>query len=716
MRKTPIALVVGALFAASAAPAMAQLRVTGSASVTGMYTDVTSRNPWRFYEYRDLDKGVFGDASIHGTTDNFDLHLFLDGIGRENRTLELSGRKYDDFMFTLYNNRIMHNLTFGAITPWTGVGTNMLNFPYATAAVAAANTGTWQRFDYRVEHENTGGVFEISRGSPFYFRTTANQKKSEGLRPLGAAATSPGGPAYEMPLPIDFTTTDVSAEVGYATRAQQYSLNVSYSKFADHNDWLFWRNPLITAPASTSVFERNTIASDNDMWKVALNAMWKQLPMGSALALRGTYSKLTNSIPIPLTYTSVVGATGNARLSNPSSPTFEGDVRYTTFTASLTSQPTRDLDTRIYYNYNDKDNESTRVTFAPGGPGAGGFCDINLVTGTTFPTCTNELFHYTRHNVGAEARYRLNRANRLGAGLEYTNTERARHDFHESDDWRGFVELRNTSLETASFRLRYQHLDRDSKFGRGDVPTTNPNWPFERFLYRFDVAPVEQNLLKAVVDYSPAPLVDLGLELIGKRNRYKKTFLGRHRDDREEVYVSAAFGDPARFRVTTFFDIEWTRNEGLHWQGATATFPNTNPAGTAFLWEDKVKERSWVVGLAGDWPFREWLRFHGSAIWQDTKGTVDFTTPNNVGNPQDIGAFDSFRRLALHLRATTPIQKNVELTVGGAYERFRYADAQMDGYNYTQVTGANQNLLSGAYAFPSYNARIVYVNVRYFIR
>lgn len=715
MKKKRLTLIIAGLFTVAAAPAAAQLKFTGSAAVTGIVSSETSRNRWRFEEYRDMGSGVAGSLDILGEKDAYYLGVRGDNLGRDDYTVQLFGGRYGDFKYSIYNNKIVHNLTFGAITPWTGVGSNTLNFPFANAAAAAANIAAWTPFNYGVDHENTGGLFEISLNSPFYFRTTANHKESKGIRPLGAAGTSPGGPSYELALPVDFTTTDFGAEAGYSTRTRHFAIQASYSKFADHNDFLTWRNPIITA--GTTLFERNTISSDNELWKIGANAMWKQLPGASTFAMRGTYAQLTNSIPIAPTFTSVVGTTGNARLSNPSSPTFEGDIVYTTFSASLSSQPMTPLDTRIYYNFNEKDNNSTRVVFTPSGPGSGGACDINPLTGTTTgsTTCTNEIFHYKKHNAGVEAQYRVNRTNRIGAGLDYTYTERERIDFDKSDAWKTTLEWKNTSLENLSTRFKYQYLRRNSDF----LQANDPNF-YTRHLYRFDVAPLDQNLVKAVFDYSPAPLVDLGAELIYKRNDFRDTaYLGRKRDDRRELYLSAGFGDPKVFRVTTFFDVEYTSYDSTHAVGTptTATFP---PPGTAtpanYLWDGNVKEKNYVVGIAAEWPFREWVKFAGSLIWQQADGTADFATQNNVVVPQNIGAYDSFRKLALNLKGTTQVQKNVDLTVGAAYERFKYSDASFDDYRYAPLTGTNQNFLSGAYASPSYNARIVYLTLRYVMK
>lgn len=716
MNRTQLSLVIAGLFAVSATPAMAQLKVTGSASATLFGSSVTSQNPWRLEEYRDLSSGLFGSVDIRGETDTHYLRLFGDNVGRDDYVYELFGGKYGDYKYSIYTNQIRHNLTFGALTPWTGAGSNTLTYPGALGTIPSTNTATWNPFDYKVDHENTGGAFEISRNSPFYFRTTANYKQSKGIRPLGAAGTSPGGPAYELQAPIDFTTSDIGAEVGYATRKEQYSVNVSYSKFTDRNDFLFWRSPSITGLGSTTTTERNTIASDNEQWKIVLSGMWRQLPMASTFALRGTYSRLTNDIPIAPTYTSITaGGVGNIRNSGANASVFEGDITRVGLSASLTSQPMKALDTRIYYNFDDKDNDSTRVVFTPNGPGSAGNCDINPATGTTAgtTTCSNEIFHYKKHNIGAEANYRLNRANRIGAGLDYQNVERERIDFDKSATWKSTLEWKNTSFESVSTRLKYQHLSRSSDF----LLSNNPNF-YSRYLYRFDVAPLTQNVLKAVVDYSPMPLVDLGAELIYKRNYYRNTaFLGRLRDDRQELYLSAAFGDPKRFRVTTFADVEFTRYDSRHAVGTPTTsgFPPPGIPGN-YLWEGSVKEKNYVLGVAADWPFREWLKFYGSLIWQEADGTADFATQNNVVVPQNVGAYDSFRKLALHLKATMPVQKNVEIAVGAAFERFKYDDAQLNGYRYTPVTGVNQNYLSGAYAFQDYNARMAYITLRYILR
>jgi MtrB/PioB family decaheme-associated outer membrane protein len=711
MNRTTISLLVAGLFVV-APSAFAQLKFSGTVTGGVQGTDISSRNDFRLQEYRDLDSSVLLGTDIKGETDIYHFRLFSENIGQDDQFIEFKGGRYGLFKYSLYNNNIIHNLTFGAVAPYTGIGSNVLGFPFASAAAAAAaGTAAWIPFDYSVKHKNYGGTFELqsSLGSPFYFRATANKKDTTGIRPNGAAGTSPGGPAFELPAPVDYTTTDFSAEGGYTTKSSQFSVNLSYSKFQDHNDFLNWRNPFITAGTTT---ERTSLAADNDLWKLALNAMLKQLPMNSTLALRGTYSKLTNSLPVEQTYISVVGTTGNLRRSNPSRSVFDGDIVNKTLSASLTSQLARAFDSRLYWNWSEKDNNSTRIVFTPvvaGNPGTGGNCDINPATGTTTgtTTCTTELFHYKKNNLGVDLQYRFNRENKLSGGYDYANTERERIDFNETTDHKFYAEWKNTTFDLLGGRIKYQYLNRDSHFQLGNDPNV-----FSRFLYRFDVAPLDQHLVKLVLNSDPAPFLDLGAELIYKKNQYKDVFLGRTKDDRQELYLTASYGDPKKFRITGFFDAEHTHYSSTHQQGNPGSVP-ASTSSTVFIWNGKVHDKSHIVGIGADWPFSERLKFIGSLIWQETNGAVDFSVVNNFVVPINSGAYDSFRKDTLNLKAVLTVEKNFDIALGYAYEKFRYADAQMDGYNYRQLTGANQNLLTGAYAFPNYRAHIGYLTLTY---
>ena len=143
-----------------------------------------------------------------------------------------------------------------------------------------------------------------------------------------------------------------------------------------------------------------------------------------------------------------------------------------TFSVSAASTPAQGLDTRLYYNYRERDDDSSVITFATGE--------------------TTEPFSYEKNNWGLDAYYRVNRGNRVGAGYDYLDTEReGRHDFDRTKDKRFFAEWRNTSWDDLAARLKYTRLERDSNFLQGN-DGANPN--DSAYLNRFvtDVRPLER--------------------------------------------------------------------------------------------------------------------------------------------------------------------------------------------------------------------------------
>jgi hypothetical protein len=708
MTRKPAAFLMTAL-AASVSAALAQEvpPFNGSVTLGGMSTHVTSDNEFRFQEYRDLDSGVIAGFNLRFGSDAWWHRLFGENLGRDDQFVELKGGKYGVFKYSVYSDDIIHNLTFNAITPFSGVGSNNLTF--TGTAPPSTNLATWNRFDYSVQHKNVGGVVEAQAAaeSPFYVRVATNRKKSDGIRPLGEPGTSPGGPTYELPAPIQWTTTDVSAELGYSTKLMHWSISALWSKFEDSNDFLIWRSPAITTGPSGEI---STLGADHTQPRIAVNGVVKKLPFDSNLALRATYTKLTNSIPVGTSFISVSGTTGTLRQANPNEATFEGEVVNKSLSLAYNSNLARNFTSKVYYNWYKRDNDSTEIVFTPS---SGGTCDFDPVTGRARTTCSTEFLHYEKNNFGAEVQWRGARANKITLGIDYQETERERNDFDRSKETKGTLEWKNGAWDVADVRVKYIHLVRTSEFKEG-LALTTAGFPdvFARTTFRFDAAPLTRDTIKVALDANPAPLLEVGGELAYKHNKYKSTVLGRTSDTRQEIAVSASYGPP-EMRFTAFADYEHTVYDSRHWVGATNTFPVSNPAGTTFLWQSDVKDKNYLLGVAADWRAHERLRLVGSFIWQKADGSVDFEAFSTTRIPSDITRYDNFSKKTLNVKGIYAATKRIDLTLGAAWEKYDYSDIQMDAYIYNLRTGTNQNYLSGAYAFPNYKASIVYGMVTY---
>ena len=713
MKPKLISLLVANLFlAAPVAFAQQGFVWSGSVSLGARGVNDKANDPSKLNEYRDLDSNGIGIFDVRGRGSDYYINAFGENLGNDDQYFDLWGGRYGVFKYQIYSNELRHR--FGSPpmvrSPYSGIGTTTLIAPFPAAAGLAASPvivpSTWNAFDSSIERRDLGGFFEWSATSPWYFRVDANEVKREGVRTIsGAQGTSPGNGFVELPRPVDWTTTNFSVEGGYQSRRSNISLNVSHSKFENGNDVLRFSNGFLS-PGAPLNLDSKPLEPTNELIKWSLNGNLKQLPWSSTLSGRLAWSKLTNDVavlPTILFTASTNPATGA------STPTFNGEIINKSASLSFSSQPMRALDTRLYYNWSEKENHNTLITFTSAALG----CAAG---------CTPELFSYKKNNVGAEVGYRLNPNNRITGGVDYWDIERERIDFNETDDTKLFVQWKNHSFDTVDTRLKYQFLQRRSNFVSPSAEITAN--PMAANVRRFDLANVDQHLVKVGLDYSPRPLLDFGVEAIYKNNDYKDTLLGRTEDERQEFYASASFGDPNRFRVLLFGDVEYSWYDSRHRVGAvggpdSAPAPAAPAVSTSYTWTAKNKDRSWQVGVGADWKPMERLKVASSLIHAHTVGSVDFAaqagTVLAAPGLLPINNFDDTKRIAFNLKATYALDRRFDVTAGYAFERYRYNDIGYDGFGYVALgaTATANAYFTGEQAFQNYNANILYLIATY---
>jgi MtrB/PioB family decaheme-associated outer membrane protein len=711
MKPRLLSVLIANLFvAAAAAPALAQQSTEWSGSVSAgvRYVDNDAADPSKFTEYRDLEDGAsatFGFELRSRSQTNY-FNAYGENLGLDDQYVNLSGGRYQTFKYRVYSDYLRHNLGSGpgALSPFSGIGSATITAPFPLPPV-----GSWNTFDHSYKRRDTGGMFEWQKASPWYFRVDANEVKREGVNVYaGSNGTSPGNGFTDLPVPIDWTTRNYAGEVGYSTKRGHFAVNLSYSTFENDNEVLRWSNRFFGNGLDTTV-----LPPDNDLVRAAVNGNLRQLALDSTLAGRFTYSKLANSVPMQLSMLS----TGNTlNPTNPSPGTFEGDIVKYTLGVALNSRPTQALDTKLYYNWVKEENESTHMNFVPGAGLTGGTC--------TTTDCSNHLYEYEKHQVGAEAGYRLTRANKLTGGLEWTDIDRERADFNNNEEWRAFIEWKNTSFDWMTSRIKYQYMERTGDFDP-NIAVLSQN-PMDLFVRRYDVANVEQNLIKVALDFNPAPLFDIGVEALYKENQYKDTILGRTEDTRHEVYGSVSYGDPKRWRVHLFGDVEYVKYDSRHRVGTGNPDPGSGSNATTFNWTSKNEDDSWQVGIGADWAATPRLMIKTSLIYAETDGHTDFTIeqggPTTLFRP--IEASDDTTRVAFNLKGIYSLDRHWELTLGYAYEKYRYSDIAYDDTRYVAGPAAaplppaalanNQSsIVTGQFSFQNYEAHIGYLTARY---
>ncbi len=695
MRKTLLALLIADLFIAAPAFAQDTFRLQGSVSVGGITVDDKDAvDPSKLNEFRDLSGGLMTGIDLRGRNSRYWLDVFGENFGRDDQYLSARGGAYDLFAYRFYSDALKHNFLMNGLTPYSGAGSAV-----QTATFPRLTTGSWNPLDVGYKRRNDGGMVEFQGLAPWYFRAEANQVTSSGSK-IGASSQglSPGNGFVDLALPVDYKTRNTTLEAGYNTKTVHASLSWMTSKFENDNESItftngFWGNGVDTA----------YLGPDNKYSRIAGNATFRQLPMGSTLAVRFTKDELESNAGFAAT---VLNSATGAFAPTGASSSFDGRVENETMTVALASSPMRNLDTRLYYNYAKRDDSSTHLTF-----------------NSTLGVFVNEPFSYKKNNFGIDAHYRLNRQNRLGVGYDDLDTKRNRFDFDRSRDRKVFLEWKNSAFENFAARVKFTQLKRDSDFLlENDGANANDVLYWNRFLKAYDAADLKSNQWKGTFDWTPGEAVDFSIEATAKKNDYTGQVLGRLKDDRREFYVSASFAGPASIRFTVFGDIEVVKYDSRHRVVGTATAPgaydpNTAPTATNYNWESTAKDRNWAFGAALDWPVMDKLAFKASVMRYKTDGQVDFGSQTAITSPTypvALEAYDDSERTSINLRGIYTMSKAWSFTLGYAYEKYDFRDAGYEGYRYT-IPAANQanSYLNGYYANPQYKANIIYGLVTY---
>jgi MtrB/PioB family decaheme-associated outer membrane protein len=713
MRAKLIAIPVAGLLAASplAFAEEGELVWSGSVTVGARYVDDKADDPSKLNEYRDLGSGGSGIAGfeLRGRGDRYYTNLYGENLGQDDQYLDVRGGSYGVFKYRLYSDELRHNFGSGpgALSPFSGIGGSTLNMANPRPAVA-----TWGTFDHSYDRRDMGAMVEWQATSPWYFRVDTNEVKREGINVFaGAKSTSPGGGFMDLPTPIDYTTTNVSGEFGYAAKRGHFAVNLLHSEFKNGNDVLRWTNEFFSA--ASTFLDTTVLPPDNKLTRLSVNGNLRQLFWDSTLAGRLVFTNLSNDVTMQQNMLS----TGNTNpATNPSAATFQGDIKRTNLSLSLSSRPTKALDTRAYLDYAKEENDSTHMSFAPAagtGLTGGSSNPLSNCNSTATNPCEPELFHYTKSKVGVEAGYRLTRANRFSGGLEYADIERERADFQETREHRFFAQWKNSSFDWLTGRVKYQHLSRSSHFDP-HVAVLAAN-PMDLYVRRFDIASVDQNLIKFAVDVTPAPFLDIGLEAIVKHNDYKDTILGRTKDERKQFYASLGYGDPRSLRFLVFGDVEYVRFDSFHRVGTGNPDPSTPPTATTYNWSADNDDKAWQVGLGLDWVPMARLKLKGSVIHAKTKGGTEFfVEPGGPATPRpSITNVDNTKRTSFDLRAIYAFDKRWDFTGGYAYEKYTYDDIGYSGTLYVTSATNTAGVVTGQFSFQPYKANILYATAKY---
>jgi outer membrane protein OmpA-like peptidoglycan-associated protein len=712
MRKRLLPGLIASLFAA--APAFAQsdddpMRVQGTATLGGLHNNTSAQDTAKLFEYQDLGNGALSNVGVQGRNSRTWFQGYGENFGRSDQFMFLRGGMYDVFKGGAYLNDIPHTLASTAYTPFSGTGSNVLSATFPLPSLPSNPPGApWNSFRLGYDRRDAGGFGEWQKNSPWYLRVDGNQVTFSGTKVgSGANGSSPGNGYTDLAIPNDTKTSNWGVEGGYQSGKATYYVRWDYSKFENDNHTLQWTNPFFGG----NQFDTTYLAPDNTFNKFTVSGNYRDLPWRSVISARYTWAKTTSDVPIGLT---ALDSGGVYNLTLPNQSSFNGENVQQSFAVAWTATPLANWDTRVYYYWTKLQNNSDEIVFgnaptnpAPGSLGCGNLRVAGIPTSVS-DNCENELFDYTKNNVGIDAWWRFARGQRFGFGWDYNNLSQNRVDYDHAHWNKLWAEYKNTMFDTVSGRLKYQYIKRDAdhNFTTDGLSPNDPNYLLA-FTSAFDMQSNTTNQVKLYLDWTPLQNAGVSFEGTWAKVDYDDVTLGRTSNDKQGYFLSAYWNPAAAWRLSAFGDWEQTKYPSNHrYIGTVSGGPNPPPGfctaanpgcynpfappnpNNSYNWNSETKDKTWMIGAGADWQAMDSLKLSGSYLYVSNEGTATFGTepggvivpPGTV--PLNFNNFDNSKQQYFNIKGAWAYDKNWSFTGGYSYLKYSHDDIATNGYTY----------------------------------
>ncbi|MGR8929798.1 MAG: MtrB/PioB family decaheme-associated outer membrane protein, partial [Gammaproteobacteria bacterium] len=272
----------------------------------------------------------------------------------------------------------------------------------------------------------------------------------------GIFGTSGGNPiAAILPRPINFDTDDVSAQLGYADRETQVSLNYHLSLFRNI-DALTWQDPFNSARLSPQTaypaYGRLGLEPDNQAHQVSLDFAHR-FDGTSRLAGKFSYGwMLQDQNFLPYTVNPALAVTTPVPQSS-----LNGQVNNLYGNLTYTARPFRKANLKARYTYTERDNQNpvNRYTILRNdSEDQDAAADSDVIR-------INQAYNYRKHKSQIELGYRLFGTTTLAAGYDFERIERDYAEVATTDEHTGRIKLTSSPFDFMNARVTYAHGIRD---------------------------------------------------------------------------------------------------------------------------------------------------------------------------------------------------------------------------------------------------------------
>lgn len=691
-----------------------------------------SDDSFKFGEYTGLEEEqTYAIANVRLLRRDAEDGRYLEIIGRDlgldSRSLSVEGGQQGNFGITLQYDQLPRLISDSYETPFTNPGSTNLNLP--AGFVRASNTAgmttldaSMRPFDVQTERKSLGIGLTKQLSDQWAFSLSFKNERKEGERFMGGVVGNSGGnpKAVIIPEPVDYTTKQFDAALGYTSDKLQLQLAYYGSLFENSNNRLRWDNPFTNAAwgcgASTCQDAQISLAPDNQFHQIALSGGYS---FSDATRLTGSlsYGRMTQDdhfLPYSINPALLV-ATPMPRNS------LDGEVDVVHVDFKLTSSLMDDLNLTAAYRYNDRENETPQAEYVY----IGGDSMQQPVANATDKTRTNLPRSVTTHEVDVDLDYQLSDRTKLDVGyvFEYSHKDYEAITGEHENTFKAGVD--HQFSEKASAGLNYAYSDRDTSDYDATAPflasytgeayiaglPADQRWDNLPAQKKFFLAPRHRNKMRAFVNLYPTERLDLQLGADMTRDSYHESEFGL-RDakgwalnfDANMMFTDVVSGH-------AFASLE---NYGTDQRSQSITNKTTHVTDPTRDFSVDIDDRTFTLGLGfRAKPLSGKYEFGGDFTHAYTNGAIRVNAGSAFNATPALPMPDLITRLnRVDLFGRYWIKKDWALNVNYIYEHYESKDWAVDGTTATtlgNVIGTNQDS-------PDYRVHALGVSVSYSFR
>ena len=620
------------------------------------YVDKDNR---QFGKYNGLNEsGAYGllDVDIVKRDDATGTWLKFRGrdLGLDSRELRFDHEQQGNWGYYVDYSKIPRYEPYQALTGVTGIGTNNLTIPSP-----AATTGL---VDLKTTRERIGLGFSKQLADQWNFKVDFRNEDKDGARLWGRGTTGGAGNFEFAPEPINSTTRQLDAVLGYTGEKLQLSGGYYGTMYNNQYNGLNFTG----GAAGLASFTPIGLPPDNHSHQVYLSGAYAFTPTTHG-NFKASYGKAQQDDAFVTGVPLAPGIGTN----------LQGRIDTTLVQMGLTAQPLPKLTLRGNLRYADRDDKTPILMYGTPGSTTDGNNEPRSIRTTTGKV---------------EASYALPMAFRVTGGIDYDEKKRntspirvvSFRDKTEETAYR--VELRRSVSETITGAVGYIYSERTgSPFQNTERSGPTPG---SNIIAPIHLADRDREKVRLSVNWQAAEPLSLQFLVEEASDKYDGSRDGSNlgvRKGKGSIYsIDAALAVSEKWNLTAFLTRNDNRMDQATCESTGGAFCPNNAANPFWRAELSSSTDSFGLGARGKPSSR--LEIGGDLSLADTKDQYHQSVLSPTGAPIDLIPDVTTRLTRLNLFAKYALQKNSGIRLDYIYDRFSTNDWTWSNWTFTDGT------------------------------